>query len=571
MLSVFLSWIVIAVASLIFGYTFIGFFYNSKSEALLEFDIFIVCGLMLINVYSEIFSLFYKVGAKACLLLFVIGMLLLLLYRIRSKQKCIDALKTLRKVSAYQWIIVFFALVSMMAWTVIRPSHPDTPLYHQQAINWIEEFGVVPGLGNLHNRFAYNSAFMPLQALFSFKWLIGQSLHTVNGFLCFFFLAYALATNNFFRRKFLKLSDLFKIAMVLYIFLSREYISSPASDTLALLLVLYICIKWTEFQEKKIDDILAYTFLCVIGVWAISVKLSVATCIILAVFPLIILIQKKMWKEMFLNIILGIAVMLPWLIRNVVISGYILYPYSQIDLFNVDWKMPKSILEYDSMEIMVWGRAIRDVGQYKAPVWEWFPNWFYENSPKALIVFGMISVMCLVVYLCAKVIKKRHWDLRRDILVVYSVIGMLGWFFSAPLLRYGVVYLILPICIIVNILCEHINNYNKLSKAIEVICILMLFPIFSMFFAKITVVNDANVLIQENYEWKLTKATVSEGGIKVWFPAVNDCLSSYDVFPCVPYADMVAKIELRGNDLSDGFKIKEEYKNMHLREYGDEW
>lgn len=72
----------------------------------------------------------------------------------------------------------------------------DTTLYHIQAVHWIEEYGVMPGLGNLHNRFAYNSAFMPLQALFSLRWLIGNSLHTLNGFICCVFLVYARSSNH---------------------------------------------------------------------------------------------------------------------------------------------------------------------------------------------------------------------------------------------------------------------------------------------------------------------------------------------------------------------------------------
>ena len=65
--------------------------------------------------------------------------------------------------------------------------HVDTGLYHAQAIRWIEEYGVVPGLGNLHSRFAYNSAAFPLCAVYSMRWLGGslfpEGIHAVQGFL----------------------------------------------------------------------------------------------------------------------------------------------------------------------------------------------------------------------------------------------------------------------------------------------------------------------------------------------------------------------------------------------------
>ena len=79
-------------------------------------------------------------------------------------------------------------LVLLMAYGTSRGyMHVDTGLYHAQAIRWIEEYGVVPGLGNLHSRFAYNSAAFPLCAVYSMRWLGGslfpEGMHAVQGFL----------------------------------------------------------------------------------------------------------------------------------------------------------------------------------------------------------------------------------------------------------------------------------------------------------------------------------------------------------------------------------------------------
>lgn len=60
--------------------------------------------------------------------------------------------------------------------------HTDTGIYHAQAIRWYEEYGLVKGLGNLQQHFAYNSAYLAYAAAFSMKWLVGQSLHGTNGF-----------------------------------------------------------------------------------------------------------------------------------------------------------------------------------------------------------------------------------------------------------------------------------------------------------------------------------------------------------------------------------------------------
>ena len=79
-------------------------------------------------------------------------------------------------------MILFFVFAYGASTGII---HYDTGLYHAQSIRWIEEYGVVPGLGNLHTRLAYNSASFCLSALYSFAFLGGQSYHCVAGFLAF--------------------------------------------------------------------------------------------------------------------------------------------------------------------------------------------------------------------------------------------------------------------------------------------------------------------------------------------------------------------------------------------------
>lgn len=69
---------------------------------------------------------------------------------------------------------------------------------------------------------------------------------------------------------------------------------------------------------------------------------------------------------------------------------------------------------------------------------------------------------------------------------------------------------------------------------------------------------------------ELTDSTEIADGIYIYHPIEGD-QSSYDVFPCVPYINMVQKIEMRENSLAGGFCMKEEYRNLHLNEYGAEW
>lgn len=561
MLSVLVSWIIIFGISIILGYGFIYFIYKSSRSWLEQIDIYTVSGLMILNVYAEIFSLLYKVGAKACLGLAVLGIALLLYYYVAKRVEFRKKIKE-NKISVYQFLIATIIVIAVMTWTVGYPQHYDTSLYHYQAIKWIEEYGVVPGLGNLHNRFAYNSAFMALQALFSFEWLVGQSLHTVNGFVCCFFMIYAVISNRIWKLgEKIEVSDLLKVATVIYICYYKNLISSPSSDTLTLLLILYICTKWSEFIERDIKEMEPYGFLCILSAYAISLKLSAAACMVLVLWPAMQMIKRKKYKMIIKHLALGIIVLAPWLVRNVVISGYLLYPYPQLDIFDVDWKMPASVLTHDSREVIVWGRNVFNVEDYAMPIWKWFSEWFMNNSP-VLISIGLIAEGLVLISLIKKLITKKM-DLRLDMIAIYSFVSLVFWISSVPLMRYGMVYLMIPIC-----LC--ISRCLNGKRALYEILLMLIIPTVASFLGNICNIGEKPYIWQEDYVWKLTEKVELENGISVWFPAEGDQCSA-DVFPCVPYRNMVERLELRGQGFENGFRIKEEYRELHIQGDGNEW
>src|SRR5665811_349171 len=64
--------------------------------------------------------------------------------------------------SSFLVVFVLTAVVQNITWL-------DTQSYHAQNIQWIRKYAVVPGLGNVHDRFAFNSMFFVISALFTFQ------------------------------------------------------------------------------------------------------------------------------------------------------------------------------------------------------------------------------------------------------------------------------------------------------------------------------------------------------------------------------------------------------------------
>ena len=132
--------------------------------------------------------------------------------------------------------------------------HDDTGLYHAQAIRWIEEYGVVPGLANLHSRFGYNSASFALSAFFSETWLIGRPMHCVAGFFALLCACKCVAgLMAFWKRKKVRISDFLSIGGIFYLIAVFREMVSPASDYFAMLVLFWVIMTWVELWEQERD------------------------------------------------------------------------------------------------------------------------------------------------------------------------------------------------------------------------------------------------------------------------------------------------------------------------------
>ena len=106
----------------------------------------IICGIVIATVYAQFFSLFYKVGLLANLILLILCLITLFQYN----KEILSLLKDV-KTTAFSWEgCLYLGILILIAFFTSRgPIHADTNMYHAQAIRWYEEYGVVKGLANL--------------------------------------------------------------------------------------------------------------------------------------------------------------------------------------------------------------------------------------------------------------------------------------------------------------------------------------------------------------------------------------------------------------------------------------
>lgn len=532
-------------------------------------------GLMIMTVYAQIWSLFGGVGAMSN------GVLLLLLpweiFFVRRQFRPADTrekeqgrAESSRTGSVWKGIAAAAAIL-LYAYGCSRGIiHVDTSLYHAQSIRWVETWGAVPGLVNLHNRLGYNSAAFPLSALYSFHFLGGQSFHCAAGYMAMLlFLECGKILRIFSRGKHSGSSgaekaekerqgrpaDFVRLAGIYYLLTIFDEMISPASDYFMVCAVFYIMIRFLEITEKQIGEEMQeeeyayrYALLTMLSVWTVTVKLSAVMMLLLALRPLYLYWKNKKNRDILLFTLLGVFVALPFLIRNVILTGYLLYPWPALDLFHVPWKISAGYALSDQREILVWGRGYTDAARYGEPLSYWIGNWFRGQT--------VINKMCLLAAAAsvpvAGVFFLRHCKERIRLYalpVLTAAAGLAFWFHSSPLIRYGCVFPYMTAASFAGILWK---EWKYPAKSTVLTGLVILFFVWKgIGFGKELTGGFRNEywILQKDYE-KYECTPYERDGLIFW-ASPEGGRTGYDAFPASPFP---AGIRLRdGKSLKNGF------------------
>lgn len=569
MLSVIVIWIYMFLTTFVIGFGILCAVTRCEPYQIRHMDSCLICGLAGVTVYAQFASLFGGVGLTANIILCMVCLVTAwsLRHRIGSMlQGLRKHIQDNRSGERGRMLGILFLFLLFAYGTSRGVIHYDTGLYHAQSIRWIEEYGVVKGLGNLHCRLAYNSSSFALSALYSMAFAGGQSYHCAAGFVAWILAKVCMMEiTGSLRHGRLRISDFARVMGIYYLVIIFDEMVSPASDYFMVLLAFYIVIRFLELAEQETKEIIPYALLCVLGVFLVTVKLSAALILLLVIYPACRLLQGRRWKETAVCLLLGVVTALPYLIRNVLLSGWLVYPFTQIDLFDAAWKIPKSVADYDAKEIQVWGRGYTDVTRYDISMREWMPDWFHglAGSDRLLTAAAIVSFVVLCIYglgmLCG------WWRRRWAILIVQVTVAcsFLFWLCTSPLIRYGCVYVYLLPAVVFGSVYDSLlsaaegKEATVLAKLCKRVVWVAVWFLFGYKCAALggeiagSFVNDYWI-VQKDYENYETQP-YEMNGVTFYYP-VNGDQVGYEAFPSAP-----AKTEVKfmGTRIEDGFYANE--------------
>ncbi|RMB59544.1 hypothetical protein EAX61_08140 [Dokdonia sinensis] len=465
MLSILIYWCFLFLITSAFGIVVCKIFNFSDTP---NPTIILLFGGFGITVIASIVAIFGNLGVYFEVALIILSIFIILIYR-RLLNNIFLSLKAKIATLAISLKIIFIAiLILALAQSATAPYMIDNETYYIQTVKWLDNFGFVPGLANLHFFLSQMSGFHILQAATNLDGVF-HYFNDLSGFYLVVGNLYALFhIQRYFESKELPnlIIGLFPIFNV-FLF---QFIGAPSPDILIYVLSLVIFGEYLKNYNEA--DYKTIVLLFILTVFATYTKL---TAILLVVLPLQLALKKQSLKKLFIPLSLtGVLMLLLFLIKNSIITGHPFYPLVLESTTIARWALPENLQQFFSEQTKLHGYFLQATEYNQASTRELFTRWLFLPKLHGLFNFGMIILLTIMPFLI------RKNPIRNSLFFIYglAVLQMVLLWVSSPQYRYFFMFFMILLCICIASL--------KLKKNILIIglgsaTILIAIPLFVPF------------------------------------------------------------------------------------------
>ena len=453
MLLILLSWAYIFAITLVFGVSVKRVLKLKK----LEYIITLFLGFFIITLFTGFWAICFSVNRSFHFVLLALTIILFIYNKHLVKQELLDLKESLKKLTPFLKGILIALSLFILAQCASPPFVIDNESYYIQTIKWLNEYGFVKGLVNLHLFLGQTSGWHILQSAFNFSFIY-PNFNDLSGFCLLLGNIYAI----------IKLSDYvisskakaFNLIIGLFpifnVFLF-QFISAPSPDiavyVLGLILFHQFVMCHTVYKRNT------FITIALLSLFVVLIKL---TAVILLLLPLILVFKykTKVKKEVLSIIIFGALAFSLFIIKNIIITGNAIYPLNSIDLLTTNWSLPKSIEEYFSNYSKSYGYGLTFEAYENASLFSRLKSWLFISPIDAVFNLGMI-ILLLVSPLFIKLLKNR-----KALFNIYAlaVLNLLLLFATSPQYRFFFLFfMMLSLIIIASVFKEKKAIYTLIT------------------------------------------------------------------------------------------------------------
>jgi hypothetical protein len=564
MILVVLFWIITSFICLTFGHiclSVIRKFCPIESTDPLDLQWFFqfTLGISAITFLGNIVNNWIAISLAFFISISVIS-LLYSVYNLRAVIKLIKrAFRYVKEQSVIIHLSLFVVIIIGASKTTMLTENMDEMGYYLSTVKWIESGPTVPGVALLNGRLAINSAWHMSSAIFAFDFLYEGGAYDLNALMfCFVFIIGLKAGLRLYKSESTSvLADLLLLSALVFPF--HNLIDSMDADYpsifIGICLISQVLRRIDHKHLLRIDS--GYYIYLIVSLFLFTVKPFSGLFLLYPLFVSLRYSLRNKHVHLIILAVISFLYVLPWLYKNYLISGYVIFPVGILDVFDPEWKLPIEyvrnmslvVSEFAKVELIRADYLYNGVGHLD--VIDWFPTWIDNNWKLAIGKFIIITwPICAILVLSETVLlknKSSQWIFK---LILFLV--TLFWFLYFPSIRFGWAFLLSFIILSIS----DITNYLKISNKSVFYAVALLVSLslcrnsiktMKMF------IDHPHLFVPEptptlkNYKTIKTNMTYYQ----------SETEYCYDILPCVPGHNPWT-IYQRTTDMSDGFILRKE-------------
>lgn len=561
MVLIFLSWIYI-----IFTTTNLGFITNKIFDLKnTNFVIHSILGLFTTTILASIWAIFGRINIEFHLFLVLLNSAILFKYSLEIKSiyaLFIAQLKTLPRILKFYLATITLLIIAQCS---AIPYVIDNESYYIQTIKWINEYGFVKGLVNLHLFLGQTSGWHIAQSVFNFSYLYAN-FNDLSGYCLLLGIVFSIEKlNKFYQNKNINyiVVGLFPIFSV-FLF---QFISAPSPDIPVYVFSFIIFFYFLENFKNCATEV--FNLIVILTLFALYIK---NTTLIFILIPIILIINnfKILSKNLGKSVAISFLILGIFIIKNIIISGSILFPTKIFNPYTTNYSIPKDVEMFYYEQLKYYYGYFVEIYQYNSmsPLDKFF-HWL--SLPKLNGLFNKISVLLVIIipiFIYKFQNKKSIWTL-----YTVMVLQLILLFLTSPQYRFFLNFiqffsLYCFVCIF------------QIKRFIYSILIISLIPLLLILFIPVNLNRFSNnkfimelscfskneiIVPHENTKNNTQFETIELGNLKYNSPIKNDffwacgngnlpCVNKDQIEYFKKYFHVIP--QMRTKDLKDGFYAK---------------
>lgn len=398
------------------------------------------------------------------------------------------------------FFVIFFSILIIIYDTVNRP---DAYLYHLPYIQILNEEKIVIGLSNLHFRFGHISIVQYLSAinytLVNDETSVLLPVSALWSLILFFYIndiwKLIVKKENY------SIGKIFSVFVLIYISYKINRYSEFGNDAIGHLSLFYLI---SRFLYHKTGDKYNFFLLCILTSFLIANKIFLSLA---AIIPIFIIFKEKIFSiKIFFNF--STIFLFLWLLKNVLISGCVIFPVEKLCLSKLSWTNFSQI-KREALSGEAWAKAWPQRVNKKITMkqfnqnFNWIEAWKKEHLPIILkIILPFVFIMLIPFIFSFEKIKRIKIDEKVQITMLFSMFGTVLFFFKFPLYRYGYSYIITLLIAFFLTPYFHFVKIKKIYMFFKISLILCVFAISFKQMIRIYKYYDIRQLIPSVYAYK---------------------------------------------------------------------